>query len=64
MAYLTQQFEILSALADNGGDLTAWPDGFLKFYRAFLALSLIHILFQCSVLFPLEPADMRRRDTL
>ena len=37
MAYLTQQFEILSALADNGGDLTAWQDGFLKFYRAFLA---------------------------
>ncbi len=37
MAYLTQQFEMLSALASNGEKLTAWQDGFLKFYRAFLA---------------------------
>ncbi|WP_430661825.1 amino acid ABC transporter permease [Gemmiger formicilis] len=37
MAYLTQQFEMLSALASDGEKLTAWQDGFLKFYRAFLA---------------------------
>lgn len=37
MAYLTQQFEMLSALASDGEKLNAWQDGFLKFYRAFLA---------------------------
>ncbi|MBM6716052.1 amino acid ABC transporter permease [Gemmiger formicilis] len=34
---MTQQFEMLSALASDGEKLTAWQDGFLKFYRAFLA---------------------------
>lgn len=37
MAYLTQQFDTLSALAKSGTDLTFWQDSFLKFYRAFLA---------------------------